>query len=248
MARKIVAGNWKMNLTSEQAFDLINKLNQQLGDNDVQVILFPPSLYVMPISRMNKGKFNVGVQNFYSKGSGAYTGEIAIEQIRSVGGTIGLIGHSERREYFGETDSILKEKVDFAVENKFDFIFCCGEPLNIREAGSELDFVQKQLEKSVFHLPNSEMKNRMIAYEPVWAIGTGKTATPYQAEDMHANIRKWIREKYDEEIAQSVSIVYGGSCNPSNAGELFAQPNIDGGLIGGASLKTEDFCAIVNAF
>lgn len=248
MAQKIVAGNWKMNLDNNQAFELVDGLNGKLEESDVRVVLFPPALYVLPIAKMNQGKYEVGTQNFYPKASGAYTGEISIEQIKSVGGSVGLIGHSERREYFGEDNALLKSKVDFAIENAFDFIFCCGEPLSIREAGKEQAFVKNQLDESLFHLSSEQIKGGVIAYEPIWAIGTGKTASTEQAEEMHADIRSWIVEKYGLEIASSISILYGGSCKPDNAKALFSCPNIDGGLIGGASLKTDDFCAIINAF
>ena len=248
MAQKIVAGNWKMNLERESAFDLVNQLNEQIEESSVRVIAFPPSIYVLPISKMDQGKFDIGVQNFYTKNAGAYTGEISIAQTKSVGGSIGLIGHSERREYFQESNSFLKEKVDAAIENEFEFIFCCGEPLEVREASEELNYVKRQLEESLFHLTAEQMANAIIAYEPIWAIGTGRTASAEQAEDMHANMRGWVAEKYDNQTAESVTILYGGSCKPGNAKELFACPNIDGGLIGGASLKADDFCAIINAF
>jgi len=248
MAQKIVAGNWKMNLEKEPAFDLVNQLNEKIEQSSVRVIAFPPSIYVLPIAKMSQGKFDLGVQNFYTKSAGAYTGEISIPQVKSVGGSIGLIGHSERREYFLESNALLKEKVDAAVENQFEFIFCCGEPLAVREANEELSYVKQQLEESLFHLGTEQMSKTIIAYEPIWAIGTGRTASAEQAEDMHANIRAWVAEKYNEETAKSVTILYGGSCKPGNAKELFACPNIDGGLIGGAALKADDFCAIINAF
>lgn len=248
MAQKIVAGNWKMNLESEQAFNLVDELNEKIEETSVRVLLFPPSLYVKPISKMNKGKFELGVQNFYTKDAGAFTGEISIGQVKSVGGSVGLIGHSERREYFKESNAFLKEKVNAAIEKDFDFIFCCGEPLEVREAGEELEFVKKQLQESLFHLSGEQMKKSVIAYEPIWAIGTGKTATSDQAESMHASIRSWVREAYDSNTADGVSILYGGSCKPGNAKELFACPNIDGGLIGGAALKADDFSAIINSF
>ncbi|MFT5778976.1 MAG: triosephosphate isomerase, partial [Crocinitomicaceae bacterium] len=171
-----------------------------------------------------------------------------IAQVKSVGGSIGLIGHSERRAIFGEDHTLLKDKVDAAMTNEFDFVFCCGEPLEVREAGLESAYVRRQLYDSLFHLNSKEMKGRVIAYEPVWAIGTGKTATTEQAESMHAEIRELLAQRYDHETAQSVSILYGGSCKPENAKELFACPNVDGGLIGGAALKSESFCAIINSF
>lgn len=248
MAQKIVAGNWKMNLEREPAFDLVNQLNEKIEESSVRVIAFPPSIYVLPISKMDQGKFDIGVQNFYTESSGAYTGEISIPQAKGVGASIGLIGHSERREYFQEDNAFLKEKVDAAIQNGFEFIFCCGEPLEVREANEELNYVKQQLEESLFHLTAEQMNTTVIAYEPIWAIGTGRTATAEQAEDMHANIRSWVREKYSDETAKSVTILYGGSCKPGNAKELFACPNIDGGLIGGAALKVDDFCAIINAF
>ena len=173
---------------------------------------------------------------------------MAIDQIRSVGGEIALIGHSERRSIFGESDALLKQKVDAAVSAGFDFIFCCGEPLEIREAGTQEEYVKAQLEAALFHLPKEAVQDVVIAYEPVWAIGTGKTATSDQAEEMHAAIRSWIVDSYDQDTAEKVSILYGGSCNENNAKELFSCPNVDGGLIGGASLKADAFCAIIDSF
>lgn len=247
MAKKIVAGNWKMNLESQDAFALVDALNASLEPSDCRVILFPPSLFVLPLARMNKGKFELGVQNFYPEKSGAFTGEISVPQAKSVGAHFALIGHSERREYFQESNAFLRRKVDAAIAGNLEFIFCCGEPLEIREAGTEADFVRTQLEESLFHLDADTLRNRVIAYEPIWAIGTGKTASSAQAEAMHRDIRSWIAARYSEDVAQSVSILYGGSCKPDNAAELFACPNIDGGLIGGASLNAEDFCAIIDA-
>lgn len=248
MAKKIVAGNWKMNLTSKAVFDLVGALNDQMDPNDVRVVLFPTSLYVLPVSKMNTGKFDVGVQNFHFEEKGAFTGEVSIEQVKSVGGKIGLIGHSERRIVFHEDHAQLKLKVDRALQADFEFIFCCGEPLEVRENEQQLEYVKVQLEESLFHLTAEQMKGRIIAYEPVWAIGTGKTASSDQAEAMHASIRGWLIEKYGQEVAESVSILYGGSCNPKNAEELFACNNVDGGLIGGASLNADDFCSIISAF
>ncbi|MCH2224409.1 MAG: triose-phosphate isomerase [Crocinitomicaceae bacterium] len=245
MPKKIVAGNWKMNLNASDANALISALEKKQNTLDVEVMAFPPSLF---ISGLSKEKIRIGVQNFYSKDKGAYTGEISILQAKSVGASIGLIGHSERRSLFGETNELLKDKVDAALSQGFSFIFCCGEPLEVREAGKENEFVKKQLEESLFHLSEEEMKGCVIAYEPVWAIGTGRTATSEQAENMHKEIRSWIAEEYKKEVAETVSILYGGSCKPSNARELFACPNVDGGLIGGASLNVEDFSSIINSF
>lgn len=247
MAQKIVAGNWKMNLNLNDAKALVQNVNQQNKREDVTVMMFPPALYVADVAAESNG-IKVGTQNFYFEEKGAFTGEVAIDQIRSVGGEIALIGHSERRSIFGESDALLKQKVDAAVSAGFDFIFCCGEPLEIREAGTQEEYVKAQLEAALFHLPKEAVQDVVIAYEPVWAIGTGKTATSDQAEEMHAAIRSWIVDSYDQDTAEKVSILYGGSCNENNAKELFSCPNVDGGLIGGASLKADAFCAIIDSF
>ncbi|MDG1331014.1 MAG: triose-phosphate isomerase [Crocinitomicaceae bacterium] len=248
MAQKIVAGNWKMNLQFEEGEALVNEILRGSRASDVAVMVFPTSLYVQSLSEQANGEITVGVQNFNANEKGAFTGEMSISQVESVGASIGLIGHSERRAIFHETDADLKLKVDTAVEKGFKFIFCCGEPLELREAGKEFNFVKTQLEASLFHLSADQLENGIIAYEPVWAIGTGKTASSQQAEEMHAEIRSWITERYSAQIADSVSILYGGSCNNKNAKELFACPNVDGGLIGGAALKAESFLEIINAF
>ena len=195
MAQKIVAGNWKMNLDINQAFDLVNQLNEKMQSSNVRAILFPSALFMLPIVKMNKGKYEVGIQNFYTQESGAFTGEISIPQIKSAGGAIGLIGHSERRDFFQEDAAFLKMKVDAALENDFEFIFCCGEPLAVRENGAELSYVKMQLEESLFHIAGRQMSRAIIAYEPIWAIGTGRTASAQQAEEMHAAIRSWVREQ-----------------------------------------------------
>ncbi|MDP5098488.1 MAG: triose-phosphate isomerase [Crocinitomicaceae bacterium] len=248
MAQKIVAGNWKMNLSLNEGVKLVNGIESKIDSTDVRIIVFTPSLFAHPISQLNKKDTEVGVQNFNENESGAFTGEVSVNQVKSIGVNIGLIGHSERRLYYNENNSILKSKVDAAIGNDFEFIFCCGEPLEIREANNEFEYVKKQLEESLFHLSELQIKGGTIAYEPVWAIGTGKTASTEQAEEMHKAIRSWIAERYSEEIAETISILYGGSCNPKNAEELFACPNVDGGLIGGASLNAEDFCAIIKSF
>ncbi len=247
MAQKIVAGNWKMNLSSQEANRLIEDLNSKTFPKDVRAIVFPSSIYLESIAKSSRN-LEVGIQNFSANDNGAYTGEISIEQLKSIDVNIGLIGHSERRSYYKEDHLQLKNKVSQAVGRGFDFIFCCGEPLSIRENNGELSYVRQQLMESLFHLSAEDMKNRIIAYEPVWAIGTGKTASAEQAEEMHKNIRSWVEEKYNLEIAESVSILYGGSCKPSNAKELFACENVDGGLIGGASLKADDFNALIHSF
>ena len=248
MPQKIVAGNWKMNLGLTEGLDLVKSIDACERDQNVRTIVFPPALFVNAISERLPSGIEVGVQNFHPESEGAFTGELSVKQLKSAGATIGLIGHSERRAYFGESNAFLKEKVGAAVNNDFEFIFCCGEPLFIREKNGELDFVKNQLNESLFHLTTEQIQGKIIAYEPVWAIGTGRTASSTQAEDMHKAIRSWIVQKYDQATAESISILYGGSCNRSNANELFSCPNVDGGLIGGASLKADDFCSIINAF
>jgi triosephosphate isomerase len=248
MRKRIVAGNWKMNLLSEEANKLAKEIEQDASSvKDVEVMVFPPSLFVSDVSR-NTSVVKTGVQNFYPMESGAFTGEISIVQIKDVGASWALIGHSERRAIFGESEELLKEKVDAAIKHEIGVMFCCGEPLEIREIGEENVYVKKQLQDSLFHLTAEEIKKCVIAYEPVWAIGTGRTATSEQAEDMHREIRSWIAEVYGSETADQISILYGGSCNASNARELFACPNVDGGLIGGASLRADIFMAIVKSF
>lgn len=246
MAKKIVAGNWKMNLELDQAIELIQEIENK--QDDVRVIVFPTSVLIKSVADAKNEGVEVGSQNFHTEPKGAFTGELSIGQIKSVGANIGLIGHSERRAYFSEGNELLKMKVDAAFANNFEFIFCCGEPLMIREAGRELEFVKTQLQESLFHISKEQMMGGIIAYEPVWAIGTGMTASSEQAESMHRSIRTWIHEKYDEETAKSVSILYGGSCNQDNAKELFSCPNVDGGLIGGAALKVDSFSTIIDSY
>ena len=249
MRKKIVAGNWKMNLMNKEALLLFNSISSKLNkDSIATVMVFPPSLFVNQLANSENTKIIVGAQNFYPKDKGAFTGEISVAQIKDSGAKKVLVGHSERRAYFNETNQFLKEKVDAALEYELGVIFCCGEPLEIRENNSEMSFVKKQLEDSLFHLDEASILRCVIAYEPVWAIGTGKTATISQAEEMHAAIRFWLTEKYNSEIAESISILYGGSCNASNAKELFSCPNVDGGLIGGAALEAEAFLQITNSF
>ena len=249
MRKKIVAGNWKMNLVSEQAIELVNDIQNGLSDEsgDVEVIVFPPAVFLRDVSK-HSGKVHVGAQNFFPQESGAYTGEISVKHVLDAGATYVLIGHSERRMIFGETNQFLKQKVDVALANGLKVVFCCGEPLEVRDSGTELEYVKQQLIESLFHLPATSMSTVVIAYEPVWAIGTGKTATVAQAEEMHAAIRSWIEMHYNKEIAENCSVLYGGSCNAANAQELFTCPNVDGGLIGGASLQSESFLSIMQSF
>lgn len=247
MRKKIVAGNWKMNLLLSEAKKLVQDLSS-FNDSSVEMILFPPALFIKEVIGCKNDLIQVGAQNFYPKDKGAYTGEISMTQLRDLGVTYVLIGHSERRAYFSENEAFLKSKVDAALENDLTAVFCCGEPLGIRESNKELSFVKQQLMDSLFHLTEDQIIKCVIAYEPVWAIGTGMTATVEQAEEMHKAIRSWVEERYNKTVADSISILYGGSCNAKNAEELFACPNVDGGLIGGASLESEAFLTIATSF
>lgn len=247
MRKKILAANWKMNLLREEAIQLINDFNNEieLSNAEIEVVIFSPSLYISEISQ--KTNFKIGVQNFYFENSGAFTGELSISQVKSCGANSLLIGHSERRQLFGESDNLLKRKVDAAVEYKTPFIFCCGEALETRDAEKHIEFVVNQLHASLFHLDEKQILSCAIAYEPIWAIGTGRTASTEQAEEIHAAIRESLSYVYGATIANQVSILYGGSCNSKNATELFACPNVDGGLIGGASLQSETFNQIAKS-
>ncbi len=247
MRKKIVAGNWKMNLFQNEAVELAKSIEKQEVSSDVIRIIFPPFIYISELIN-NTSNVQIGAQNFYPKENGAFTGEVSINQLKDLGVQHVLVGHSERRMYFNETNEFLKEKVDAALALGIHVIFCCGEPLEIRDANSHEAFVIDQLNASLFHLTQDQLKNVTIAYEPIWAIGTGRTASSAQAEEMHACIRKSISENYNELTADSIAILYGGSCNASNASELFSNPNVDGGLIGGASLKAADFYAISTAY
>ncbi len=251
MRTKIVAGNWKMNNTFHEAEELladITDLLQEDGLPDVAVVVFPPAVYLeMAHDFAGEGGFYTGAQNLSDKESGAYTGEIAAPMIHSLGASFAIVGHSERRAYFSESDELLKNKVLQALKHDLVPIFCCGEILDERNRGVHFEVVEKQLQIALFDLPKEDFVNLVIAYEPVWAIGTGVTASPEQAQEMHAFIRKLIAGKYGEEIAADTTILYGGSCNDKNAPELFSQPDVDGGLIGGASLKADSFVGIIRA-
>ncbi len=242
--KKIVAGNWKMNLSVNEAAALSLEIAQLEKASDVQVYLFPPMLAITACQQ-NAPNLTFGAQNGYFKDAGAFTGEVSMKQLKQAGVQAVLIGHSERRMYFSESNEMLKNKVDAALNNELTPFFCCGEPLEIREAKTHFSFVKQQLEESLFHLDENTVKQVVIAYEPIWAIGTGKTASTEQAEEMHQAIRSWLKERYSEECAASISILYGGSCNPSNAKALFACPNVNGGLIGGASLNAADFSVLI---
>lgn len=249
MRKNIVAGNWKMNKTLQEGVALATELKQIVKNPNCDVIIGTPFIHLATVSEILKDSpIAVAAENCADHVSGAYTGEVSAQMVKSTGAEYVIIGHSERRAYYGETYDILKEKVKLALENDLRPIFCVGEVKEQREAGKQNEVVKAQLEGSVFNLSAEEFSKLIIAYEPVWAIGTGLTATPEQAQEIHAFIRALVAEKYGERIADDCTILYGGSCNAKNAAGLFANPDIDGGLIGGASLKAEDFNAIINAF
>lgn len=253
MRKHIVAGNWKMNCTFGEADDLINGIMEQLESKELpretQLIVCPPFPYLeMTTDYANDSYFLVGAQNVSDQERGAYTGEVSAEMLESLEIDYCIVGHSERRAYYGETDAMVAAKVDQLLAHSLKPIVCVGEVLEEREAGRQLEVVKSQVEKGLFHLTAEQIQQVVVAYEPVWAIGTGKTATPEQAQEIHAHIRSLLAGQYGQAVADEVSILYGGSCKPSNAKELFACPDIDGGLIGGASLKAEDFVAIAMSF
>ncbi len=253
MRKNIVAGNWKMNKSFDEADDLVNGImelleKKELGKNTL-MILCPPFPYLEMVSDYsNDSYFMVGAQNVNDNEKGAYTGEVSAEMLSSMDIEYCIVGHSERRAYYGETDAMIAKKVDQLLKHEIRPIVCCGEVLEEREAGKQFDVVKRQITDGLFHLSAEQFKGLVIAYEPVWAIGTGKTATPEQAQEIHAFIRKTIADKYGKEVADEISILYGGSCKPSNAKELFANPDVDGGLIGGAALQAEDFVNIAMSF
>lgn len=247
MARKkIIAGNWKMNKTPSEAVALINELKPLVANEDVDVVFCVPAISIVPAMEAAKGSnINIGAENMYFEESGAYTGEIAPNMLTDVGVKYVIIGHSERREYFAETDATVNKKVLKAFEHGITPIICCGETLEQREQGVAVDFIRQQIKIAFLNVTADQAKEAVIAYEPIWAIGTGKTATSDQAEEICAAIRECIAEVYDDATAAAIRIQYGGSMNAGNAAELLAKPDIDGGLVGGASLKAE-FGKIVN--
>lgn len=251
MRKKIVAGNWKMNMNLQDGVALAKEINEALVADkpNCEVIICTPFIHLASVAGvLDSTVVGLGAENCADKAKGAYTGEVSAEMVKSTGAQYVILGHSERRQYYGETAEILKEKVDLALANGLKILFCCGETLEEREAEKQNEVVKAELEGSVFHLDAEAWKNIVIAYEPIWAIGTGKTATSDQAEEMLAYIRSTVAEKYGAEAAEETSILYGGSCKASNAPELFSKPNIDGGLIGGASLKCADFKGIIDAW
>ncbi len=259
MRKKIVAGNWKMNLGQEEASALVGELKDKIDSHNnrkksqangmPEVILFPPYPYLTRTVDVfgHYENVHVGAQNCHHEEKGAYTGEVSAGMIKSTGASHVIIGHSERRSQFGEDDKLLASKTSQALKNGLTPVFCCGEVLEEREKGDHFKVVADQIREGLFWMDKSQLGNAVIAYEPVWAIGTGKTATPEQAQEMHAHIRKLIADTYNEDVANDMSILYGGSCNAKNAAELFSNPDVDGGLIGGASLKPDDFFHIILA-
>lgn len=251
MRKQIAAANWKMNLTYQQGEILLNDiLKAKLQPESHQQVIFTvpfPYLIMASSEVANESNFSVAAQNCYHKKSGAFTGEVSVEMLHSIGIKYCVIGHSERREYFNETNEQLAEKTSLLLEQGMHPIFCCGEPLAIREAGTQNEYVETQISASLFHLSPEQLGNVIIAYEPIWAIGTGKTATAAQAQEMHAHIRSVLAARYGSTVADKISILYGGSVKGSNASEIFAGEDVDGGLVGGASLVAEDFIAIIKA-
>ena len=251
MRKNIVAGNWKMNTTVPEGVALAKEVNEALAaaTPKCDVVICVPFTHLCPVAAViDQTRLGLGAENCADHKSGAYTGEVSAPMVASTTAKYVILGHSERRQYYGETAETLREKVALALENGLTPIFCIGEVLSEREDGTFNEVVRRQVEEGLFNLSAEDFGKIVLAYEPVWAIGTGKTATPEQAEDMHAWIRSVIAGKYGAEVAENTSILYGGSCKPSNAAELFAKPDIDGGLIGGAALECADFMGIVNAF
>lgn len=250
MRKKIVAGNWKMNKTLQEGVAFAKDLKKTLEgvSKKCEVIIGAPATHLYCLVEESKGVFDIASENSADKASGAYTGEVSAAMVASTGAKYAILGHSERRQYYGETDAILKEKTILALANNLKPIFCIGETKEERESNKHFDVVDTQLKNALFNLSAEDFSKIVIAYEPVWAIGTGLTATSAQAQEIHAHIRKTIASKYGKDIADNTSILYGGSCNGANAKELFSQPDIDGGLIGGASLEVAKFMPIIEAF
>lgn len=251
MRKQIAAANWKMNLTYQQGEQLLDEVlgaGIDLMEHQLAIFAVPFPYLIMANSETAEQKnYFTAAQNCYHKKSGAFTGEVSAEMLQSIGIRYCVLGHSERREYFSESNQTLSEKIDLCLAHKLVPIFCCGEPLQIREAGIQNAFVEQQLKESLFHLSESQAAALIIAYEPIWAIGTGKTATTDQAQEMHAHLRSVISKQYGKAVAEQVSILYGGSVKANNAKEIFAAPDVDGGLVGGASLIAADFVQIIMA-
>jgi len=252
MRKKIVAGNWKCNTTVQEGVELAKAVNEAVvksGVSNVVVVLGTPFTHLVSVvAAVDANIVGVAAQNCAAEAKGAFTGEVSAAMVKSTGAEFVILGHSERREYYGETSATLNKKVALALANGLTPIYCCGEALPVREANTQNDYVKTQLEETVFNLSTEDFSKISIAYEPIWAIGTGVTASTEQAQEMLAFIRSLIAGKFGKVVAEETSILYGGSCNAKNAPELFSQPDIDGGLIGGASLKAEDFLGIITAY
>lgn len=251
MRNKIVAANWKMNMNLADGKQLVEGILNGLPElaRNKQVVIASPFVHIAQTAAQLQGKSNIhtGAQNCSTEASGAFTGEVSAAMLKDAGVQYVIIGHSERREYFNENNTMLAKKVNQALANNLHVLFCCGEALEVRDAGTQNAHVEKQIKEGIFHLDAEQLKNVTIAYEPIWAIGTGRTASSAQAQEIHAHIRGVVAEKYGKEAAEDIAILYGGSCKPSNAAELFACPDVDGGLIGGASLKADEFLGIIEA-
>ena len=246
MRKIIVAANWKMNKDLQEGYDFVEQLKAKVQSPSCGVVLNVPYIHLAGIGDLLSGSsISLGAQNIHQESHGAYTGEISGAMIKSVGASHVIVGHSERRAYFGETDEVVLQKVKAALEQGLTPIYCCGEPLEIRDSNEHIAYVHSQLAHSIFQLKEEELRKIIIAYEPIWAIGTGRTASSDQAQEMHAAIRRLIQTKFNNELADQISILYGGSCKPSNAEELFSLADVDGGLIGGASLEVDDFFALI---
>ena len=247
MSRKIVAGNWKMNMDALEAKSLFNELKNESYPNDVKVILSPPAIYLSQFA-VADSNVEIASQNVSNHNNGAYTGEVSASMLESINVDYCLVGHSERRQYFKEDNEILAAKVRQLIDKNIAPIFCCGESLAERESGKEKEVILKQLKEGLFFISQNEISKAVIAYEPIWAIGTGVTASSDQAQEMHGFIRQIVSDHYNKEIAQNISILYGGSCKPENAVEIFSKPDVDGGLIGGAALDANSFKQIIHSF
>ncbi|MBI4946856.1 MAG: triose-phosphate isomerase [Bacteroidetes bacterium] len=258
MRKKIIAGNWKMNKTHREGMEMLAhffklldfelSLNEDTGKKFPEVVVAPPYLIVADAAMLAQGwDVKIAAQNCSSEKEGAFTGEISAAMLKAVKADYVIVGHSERRAYFGETNQLVAKKIDRALESDLSVICCVGETLQERESGKQLQIISRQIEECLFHQNNEQMKNIVVAYEPVWAIGTGKNATPEQAQEIHKHIRLVIAGKFGKDISENISILYGGSCNPKNAKSIFSQPDVDGGLIGGASLNAKDFIEVIKA-
>jgi len=249
MRKNIVAGNWKMNNDIQQTYNLLEEIISKKPKTDTEIIVAPSFISLpLAVEKLKGTEIKVSAQNAHHNESGAFTGEVSIPMLKSIGVDTVILGHSERRAYFGESNSLLAEKVNIALKHNFTVIYCFGEELSDRKSDTHFHVVEQQVKEALFHLKTDDWKNIVLAYEPVWAIGTGETATPEQAQEIHAFVRQTIASEYGSTLANEVSILYGGSVKPDNAKEIFANPDVDGGLIGGAALKADDFLKIVDSF